>query len=167
MPKKNRKQTGTPAEPMAAIGTMTGNAADAEPAATVVMEDPNPLPPIGRPAWIDGPPVTETGRSPLMDGDHRRDEPTPARNWGDPYKSIFNCPEQGFELGEHRQFKQRQFRFRERPADDVLATLKEQGFTYRDNEKAWTIPANPDTRRMTDELARSWAGPNYIRSVER
>ena len=38
--------------------------------------------------------------------------------------------------------------------------LKEHGFTYRANEKAWTIPANADTRKLTDELAKEFGGPS-------
>jgi hypothetical protein len=54
----------------------------------------------------------------------------------------------------------------EKPGEDIVSTLKEKGFTYRASEKAWTIPADADTRKMTDEMAREWAGPNYIKSVE-
>ena len=57
-------------------------------------------------------------------------------------------------MGENRRFKQRVFTFKEKPAEEVLAALKEHGFTYRADEKAWTIPANADTRKLTDELAR-------------
>jgi hypothetical protein len=49
--------------------------------------------------------------------------------------------------------------FKEKPSEQVLAALKEHGFTYRANEKAWTIQADPQTRRLTDELAREFAGP--------
>jgi hypothetical protein len=62
-------------------------------------------------------------------------------------------------LGENRRFKQRVFTFAEKPADEVLARLKDEGFTYRANEKAWTTQANPDTRKLSDELAREFAGP--------
>ena len=81
-------------------------------------------------------------------------EPQP-KNWGDPYKSIVTT--QGFEMGENRRFKQRVFKFNEKPADDVIAALKENGFTYRAAEKAWTITANPDTRKLSDELAAQFA----------
>ena len=56
-------------------------------------------------------------------------------------------------MGENRCFKQRVFKFSEKPADDVIASLKDAGFTYRAVEKAWTITANPDTRKLSDELA--------------
>jgi hypothetical protein len=79
-----------------------------------------------------------------------------AKNWGDPYKALVTTAT--FEMGENRRFKQRVFTFKERPADDVLAALKDNGFTYRANEKAWTIQANPDTRRLSDELAQEFAG---------
>jgi len=107
---------------------------------------------LQRPEWIDGPPPQSAG---VDTPGTEQDEP--ARNWGDPYKTIFSG--KGFELGEHRRFKQRVFRFDEKPDAELLAKLKEAGFTYRAAEKAWTIPANPDTRRLTDEMAREMAGP--------
>jgi hypothetical protein len=146
--------------------TQSGNIAVAE-------AEPQPETPIrtlatraGTPGWVDGPPTAADGRSPLTDNEGDRQEPEQPKNWGDPYKSIFSCPEQGFELGEHRRFKQRVFRFMEKPGEDIVSALKEKGFTYRATEKAWTIPADADTRKMTDEMAREWAGPNYIKSVE-
>jgi len=161
MPRKKK-----PADVEAAAPMTTDTA---ESTTTVAVAEPEQReqsspPPIERPAWIDGPPTTEAGRSPLVDHDGREEPP---RNWGEPYKSIFSCPEQGFELGEHRRFKQRVFRFAERPDPEVLAELKDLGFTYRAAEKAWTVPANADSRKMTDELARRWAGPNYVQGIER
>ena len=79
------------------------------------------------------------------------------KNWGDPYKSIVTT--QAFEMGENGRFKQRVFKFSEKPADDVIASLKDAGFTYRAVEKAWTITANPDTRKLSDELAQQFRGP--------
>jgi hypothetical protein len=109
-------------------------------------------PSVQRPEWIDGPPAQSAGvDTPGTEQDQ------PPRNWGDPYKTIFSG--NGFELGEHRRFKQRVFRFDDKPDAELLAKLKEAGFTYRAAEKAWTIPANPDTRRLTDEMAREMAGP--------
>jgi hypothetical protein len=102
-----------------------------------------------RPAWIDGPPVAPNGEVIT--------EAEQPKNWGDPYKAIVTGD--GFELGENRRFKQRVFTFREKPSDEVLAVLRKNGFTYRANEKAWTIPANPDTRKLSDDLARQFAGP--------
>ena len=109
-------------------------------------------PSVQRPEWIDGPPAKSAG---VDTPGTEQDEPP--RNWGDPYKTIFSG--KGFELGEHRRFKQRVFRFDEKPDAELLAKLKDAGFTYRAAEKAWTIPANPDTRRLTDEMAREMAGP--------
>src|SRR5580658_3213302 len=100
--------------------------------------------PIARPAYIDGPPVTEDGKV-ITSADPQ------AKNWGDPYKAIVSTPT--FEMGENRRFKQRVFTFKEKPSDYALAALKDNGFTYRANEKAWTIQANRDTRRRSEELA--------------
>jgi hypothetical protein len=161
MPKKKRikNQETTEATSADASGeTTTATATDtlAEPAATA-----GDAASVDRPAWIDGPPTPVNGYHTAAA------EPVHGKNWGDPYKSIFNCREMGFELGENRRFKQRVFKFNLKPTDDVLAELKENGFTYRAGEKAWTTPANPDSRKLTDELARKWAGPDYIQGVER
>jgi hypothetical protein len=61
-------------------------------------------------------------------------------------------------LGENRRFNQRVFIFDEKPGEEVLAALKEAGFTYRAAEKAWTIMANAATRAMSDQMARDFAG---------
>lgn len=106
--------------------------------------------PATRPAYIDGPPVNTDG-SIVTDGEER------PKNWGDPYKAIVTAA--GFEMGENRRFKQRVFKFSEKPADDVIAALKDNGFTYRPAEKAWTIQANADTRKLSDELAQQFRGP--------
>lgn len=142
-----------------------------------------------RPAWVDGPPVTSEGRPirekfqkprAFMETADETDQTNQApqeesqngdqqhgKNWGDPYKSIFSCPEMGFELGENRRFRQRVFKFGEKPSSEILDSLKEHGFIYRAGEKTWTITANADTRKLTDEMAREWAGPNYVRGIER
>ncbi|HEY1686447.1 MAG TPA: hypothetical protein VGG19_16905 [Tepidisphaeraceae bacterium] len=78
------------------------------------------------------------------------------QQWSNPYKAIVTTAT--FEMGENRRFKQRVFLFKEKPADEVLAALKENGFTYRANEKSWTIQADAETRRLSDELARQFAG---------
>jgi hypothetical protein len=118
-------------------------------AAAVAEPEKASTTPIARPAYIDGPPVTEDGKI-ITSADPE------AKNWGDPYKAIVSTPT--FEMGENRRFKQRVFTFKEKPSEDVLAALKDNGFTYRANEKAWTIQANPDTRRHSEELAEQFAG---------
>jgi hypothetical protein len=105
--------------------------------------------PTGRPAYIDGPPVTEDGKVITPANPE-------AKNWSDPYKALVTTA--NFEMGENRRFKQRVFLFKEKPSDGVLASLKENGFTYRAAERAWTIQANPDTRRLSEELAEQFAG---------
>ncbi|MDP9175792.1 MAG: hypothetical protein M3O30_18275 [Planctomycetota bacterium] len=118
-------------------------------ATTVAESEKAATPPMARPDYIDGPPVTEDGKV-IVQTDPR------AKNWGDPYKAIIKTA--GFEMGENRRFKQRVFTFKEKPSDEVLAALKDNGFTYRANEKAWTIQADADSRRLSDELAREFAG---------
>jgi hypothetical protein len=81
-----------------------------------------------------------------------------ARQWANPYKAIFVSKEKGFEMGENRRFNQRVFLFKEKPSEEVLAALKENGFTYRPGEKAWTIQANALTRKLSDDLAREFGG---------
>jgi hypothetical protein len=81
-----------------------------------------------------------------------------ARDWGNPYKPIFSSKDKGFEMGENRRFKQRVFIFTEKQDEQILAALKDNGFTYRAGEKAWTIQADAETRKLSDELAREFAG---------
>jgi hypothetical protein len=97
-------------------------------------------------AYIDGPPVDEDGTAAKPD----------ARNWGEPYKAIVTTKD--FEMGENRRFKQRVFKFKEKPSDDVIAALKNNVFTYRPAEKAWTIQASAETRVITDQLAKDFSG---------
>jgi hypothetical protein len=118
-------------------------------AAAIAEPEKANMTPTARPAFIDGPPVSEDGKV-ITSNDPE------AKNWGDPYKAIVSTPT--FEMGENRRFKQRVFIFKEKPSDEVLAALKDNGFTYRANEKAWTTQANPDTRRLSDELAEQFAG---------
>jgi hypothetical protein len=130
--------------------TAAGKAAHVEPSATAAVgaeTDTTAPTPLERPAYIDGPPVAEDGKV-IAEGQEK--------NWGNPYKALVTTS--NFELGENRRWKQRVFTFKEKPSDEVLAALKESGFTYRANEKAWTIQANPDTRRLSDELAQEFAG---------
>ena len=117
-----------------------------------------------RPAYIDGAPVTPEGQIiradegaqvPAQENDGSEDQ---GKNWGPPYKAIFSNAAKGFEMGENRRFKQRVFKFREKPDSNTIATLKDNGFTYRPEEKAWTIPANAATRELSDQLAREFAG---------
>jgi hypothetical protein len=121
-------------------------------AAAVAESEKADRAPVSRPAYIDGPPVTEDGQVITANN-------LDAKNWGDPYKAIVSTP--SFEMGENRRFKQRVFMFKEKPSEEVLVALKENGFTYRANEKAWTIQANPDTRRLSEELAEQFAGPAH------
>jgi len=81
-----------------------------------------------------------------------------AGGWANPYIPLFVCEEKGFEMGEHHRYKQRVFLFNEKPADQIRATLKEHGFIYRPEEKAWTIPATAENRILSDQLAREFAG---------
>jgi hypothetical protein len=122
------------------------------PAAAVAEPEKAGTAPIARPAYIDGPPVTEDGKVITAANPE-------AKNWGDPYKAIVSTPT--LEMGENRRFKQRVFMFKEKPSEDVLSALKENGFTYRANEKAWTIQANPETRKLSEELAEQFAGPSH------
>ena len=103
--------------------------------------------PASRPAYIDGPPTDEAGTV-VRDGQ--------GKQWGDPYKAIVTTG--AFEMGENRRFKQRVFKFKEKPADDVITVLKDAGFTYRAAEKAWTIHADADSRKVSDDLAKQWRG---------
>jgi hypothetical protein len=123
---------------------------------------PASLPPVQRPAYIDGAPVDADGnniKGSSSKPDSQMELPTEGehgKSWGPPYKAIYTGKD--FEMGENRRFKQRVFTFREKPADDVIAALKDAGFTYRANEKAWTVQANPSTRLLSDDLAQQFAG---------
>ena len=139
MPRKRKESGGNAATAEAEVQSVTASSTD-----------------NARPAYIDGPPVAEDGRVIAPANPE-------AKNWGDPYKAIFTSSDKGFELGEDRRFKQRVFRFSEKPADDVLAVLKDAGFTYRASEKAWTIPATPESRRVSEELAWQFAGKEEAR----
>jgi hypothetical protein len=88
------------------------------------------------------------------------DEPAEGqgKNWGPPYKAIFTCSAKGFEMGENRRFKQRVFKFKDKPDPEIIAELKENGFVYRPEEKAWTIRADNATRLLSEELAAKFAG---------
>lgn len=90
--------------------------------------------------------------------------PTEAKNWGPPYKAIFVCPAKGFEMGEDRRFRQRVFKFTEKPSENILAALKENGFIYRPGEKTWTISASSETRLLADRLAKEFEGAQQAAS---
>jgi hypothetical protein len=90
--------------------------------------------------------------------DQSQNAEMPPKNWGPAYRPIFSCPTKGFEMGEDRRFKQRLFKFVEKPDSHILATLKEHGFIYRAAEKAWTVPATAENRLITDRLAQEFAG---------
>lgn len=113
-----------------------------------------------RPQYIDGLPVDESGHlvqsAAVASRTELNDCPSEGRNWVNPYKAIVTTPD--FEMGENRRFKQRVFQFKEKPSDEVLAKLKEAGFTYRANEKAWTIEATPANRILSDDLAQQFSG---------
>lgn len=80
------------------------------------------------------------------------------KNWGPPYKAIVTCSAKGFEMGENRRFRQRVFKFKDKPDAETIAALKDNGFTYRPEEKAWTIHADNATRLLSDQLAARFAG---------
>ncbi len=80
------------------------------------------------------------------------------KKWGNPYSSIFTSVTCGFEMGEDRRFKQRVFKFAEKPRQEIIDTLKSNGFIYRPADKAWTISATPETRQLSEQLAREFAG---------
>jgi hypothetical protein len=138
-----------------------GNAATAEVQSVTAGSTEN-----ARPAYIDGAPVTPEGQIIQADNgaqvsaQENNGPEGQGKNWGPPYKAIFSSAAKGFEMGENRRFKQRVFKFAEKPDSETLAALKDNGFTYRPEEKAWTIPANDATRQITDRLAKAFAGEN-------
>ena len=107
--------------------------------------------------------ATTAVAEPILNTETRGPNNPDAKNWGDPYKVIFSSTVNNFEMGENRRYKQRVFKFTEKPSEDVLAALKDNGFVYRGAEKAWTIPANADTRKLSEELAQKFAGQGEAR----
>jgi hypothetical protein len=89
-------------------------------------------------------------------------EPEQPKNWGPPYKAIYTSAEKGFEMGENRRFKQRVFTFKDKPDEQIIAALKDAGFKYRAEEKAWTVQATPATRELSDQLAMQFAGVDSV-----
>jgi hypothetical protein len=55
---------------------------------------------------------------------------------GNPDKAIVVSKEKRFAMGENRLFKPRVLIFREKPDEQTLAALKEDGFTCYDNEES-------------------------------
>jgi hypothetical protein len=87
---------------------------------------------MNRPNWIDGAATTSNGEIISTDPngqDADSENETPSKNCGRPYKAIFTCSTKGFEMGENRRFKQRVFKFKDKPDEATLAALKENGFT--------------------------------------
>ena len=125
-------------------------------AGTAVREEPARM---QRPAYIDGSPVDEEGRvikSPTATNDGQMElgaDSEQGKSWGPSYKAILTTAT--FEMGEDRRFKQRVFKFREKPAAEVLERLKENGFTYRPSEQAWTISGQPrNSPAISDRQSR-------------
>lgn len=160
MPRK--KRTAAEAAPRQTSAASVAVDRPKEPAAAPAME---------RPAWIDGPPTTSAGEqnapAPINEivprTDAHAEEPAHGKNWGPPYKAVFTSTEKGFEMGENRRFKQRVFKFKEKPDAETVAILKENGFTYRPEEKAWTIQADAGSRLLSDRLALQFAGQSAER----
>jgi len=103
-------------------------------------------------------PATEAASESVTQADGLYPRNPDAKNWGPPYKAFFTSTANGFEMGENRRYRQRVFKFIEKPPEEMLAKLKEAGFTYRAGEKAWTIQADAETRKLSDDLAREFAG---------
>lgn len=149
-----------------------GVAAPASPAAapaTAVADDragamqPQPAEACAPAATVTEPPAVaasakETEAARATESTGKAGPATDEKGWSTPYVPVFACREKGFELGENRRYKQRVFVFAEKPGDDIRATLKDHGFVYRPAEKTWTIPANAETRILSDRLAREFAG---------
>lgn len=88
----------------------------------------------------------------------------PAKRWANPYRATFTCPAKGFELGENRRFNQLVFTFKDNPGPEVTGKLKEAGFVYRGQEKAWTITASAANREIADGLAFEFKGEEVDRT---
>ena len=90
----------------------------------------------------------------------------PAAALADPYRPLFTCRPKGFEMGEDRRFKQRVFRFKDKPEAAVVERLKAAGYTYRAQEKAWTVAATPQTRLESEEMAQAFAGTEAVERAD-
>jgi hypothetical protein len=146
MPRKRKKGDAVVATPDSEIHIAEETAATATPK---------------RPAYIDGPPTAADGHVTTEEAQPPTENP---KNWGPPYKAIFTSTEKGFEMGENRRFKQRVFKFKDKPDSEIVAVLKDNGFTYRPEEKAWTIQADNATRLLSDQLAAQFAGQSRDQS---
>jgi hypothetical protein len=124
---------------------------------------------VAEPAAASAAPANESIDPEMIDGKPAIHSQTaaPPKNWGPPYKAIYTNAAKGFELGENRRFKQRVFTFKERPDAETIDALKSAGFKYRAEEKAWTVPATPVTRELTDQLAQQFAGETASRDAGR
>ena len=131
-------------------------AADAAP--ETAAKEPAPQSTASRPAYIDGPPTTSDGQVIPASQEEQGPDNGQEKNWGPPYKAIFTSSAKGFEMGENRRFKQRVFKFQDKPDAETLAALKDNGFIYRAEEKAWTIHADAESRLLSDRLASQFAG---------
>ena len=111
-------------------------------AGTAILDAPEPNqgkgsnqsaePPIERPAYIDGPSadLPESNQS----------KPAQDRSWASDYKTRFTCV--AFEMGENFKFKQRVFRFNEKPEAKVLDALKDNGFCVQACREILDYPGN-------------------------
>lgn len=123
---------------------------------TVVKHDPL----VAATATLDAQPEpfgADLTRSPETDGEPSAGGDAP-KHWGHPYKATFTCPAKRFELGENRRFKQMVFTFAENPGAEVTQKLKDAGFKYRANEKAWTVQVTPSLRELATKLAHELGG---------
>jgi hypothetical protein len=99
--------------------------------------------------------VSTTGKEESTESESRENEEP--RQWGDPYRAVYTNKELGFELGEDRRFKQRIFKFRDKPSQEWLDKLKAAGYRYRPQEKSWTVSADAVTRVESERLAAEFA----------
>jgi hypothetical protein len=174
MPRKKKPTIEQPVKPIETAGASIA-VAEAPPvtsAAPAEVPVPAELPPpvVAEPL----PPVVVEAKPAPVVQPQMKPAPQPARGVApsaeqraNPYMRLFACDEKGFEMGEHRQFKQRVFLFDAKPSDQIRATLKDHGFTYRAAEKAWTIPATAENRLLSEHLAKVFAGQEQSQGISR
>ncbi len=80
------------------------------------------------------------------------------KKWAEPYRPIVSNPNAGFELGENKLTQQMVFHFGADPGAEVKARLKDRGYRYHTEQKAWTVNATPLTRELARNLASEFAG---------